>query len=70
MDREDDLYPAFLIARRLGVSRQLVYSWIKQGKLKPAGLAADERALYSYAAAARVERDTRLNDPAGQRRTA
>lgn len=59
MDRDEDLYPAFLIARRLGVSRQLVYSWTKAGKLRPRDHGADGRPLYSYADAAQVERDTR-----------
>ncbi len=55
---DGDLKPAFLIARGLGVSRQLVYWWVKTGKLKPAGQGEDGRALYSYRAAARVDRDT------------
>jgi transposase-like protein len=54
-----DLQPAFLIARHLGVSRQLVYSWVKAGKLSASATAADGRALYSFRAAAQVERDTR-----------
>lgn len=57
MDR--DLLPAFLIARRLGVSRQLVYWWAKNDKLKPAGEGDDGRPLYSYRLAATVERDMR-----------
>ena len=67
MDREDDLYPAFMIARRLHVSRQLVYTWTKAGKLQPAGYGVDGRALYSYADAVKVELQARLNDPANQR---
>ncbi len=60
MDQRDpDLKPAFLIARGLRVSRQLVYSWVKSGKLAPAGEGADGRALYSYQAAAVVDRDTK-----------
>lgn len=59
MDQEGDLQPGYRIARKLGVSRQLVNSWRASGKLKPAGLGADGRPLYSLAAAILVERDTR-----------
>jgi hypothetical protein len=59
VDRDpSDLQPAFLIARGLGVSRQLVYWWVRAGKLKKAGTAADGRPLYSYRAAARVDSQT------------
>lgn len=58
MDQDPDLLPAFLVARGLGVSRQLVYWWVKTGKLKQAGTAADGRPLYSYRAAARVDSKT------------
>lgn len=64
---QGDLLPAFLVARKLGVSRQLVYWWVKAGKLHPAGEAEDGRALYSYRAAAVVERDTRRS-PLSRRR--
>lgn len=57
MDRDVDLYPAYLIAKRLGVSRQLVHYWVKSGKLKQADSAADGRALYRYADAVRVDRE-------------
>jgi hypothetical protein len=57
--RDPDLRPAFLIARDLRVSRQLVYTWIKSGKLTRAAEGANGRALYSLSAAAVVERDTR-----------
>jgi hypothetical protein len=59
VDQDPDLLPAFLIARGLGVSRQLVYWWVKNGKLKRAGTAKDGRALYSYRAAAKVDRDSK-----------
>lgn len=56
---DSDLQPAFVIARRLGVSRQLVYSWTKCGKLPPHGNGRDGRPLYSYRAAAVVDRAAR-----------
>lgn len=56
---QGDLLPAFLIARKLDVSRQLVYWWVRAGKLRVAGRAADGRPLYSYSAAAKVDRDTK-----------
>jgi hypothetical protein len=56
---QGDLLPAFLIARQLGVRRQLVYWWVKSGKLSVADTATDGRALYSFSAAAVVERETR-----------
>lgn len=59
MDQHGDLQPAYLVARNLGVSRQLVYWWTRSGKLHRAGKAADGRPLYSLSAAARVERETR-----------
>jgi hypothetical protein len=59
VDREVDLYPAFIVARKLGVSRQLVRSWVVSGKLEPAGEGKDGRALYRYADAVKVDRDTR-----------
>lgn len=58
MDR-GDLLPAFLIARQLGVSRQLVYWWTRTGKLDQAGEGADGRALYSLRQAAGVDRATK-----------
>lgn len=59
MDQHGDLQPAYLVAKRLGVSRQLVYWWTRSGKLEQADTARDGRALYSLTAAARVERETR-----------
>lgn len=56
---QGDLLPAFLIARNLGVSRQLVYWWTRNGKLEAAGKGEDGRPLYSYRAAAQVDRETR-----------
>jgi len=56
---QGDLLPAFLIARQLQVSRQLVYWWVRSGKLAPAGEGADGRPLYSFIDAALVERETR-----------
>lgn len=58
MDR-GDLLPAFLIARHLGVSRQLVYWWTRNGKLEQAGEASDGRPLYSLRQAAAVDRTTK-----------
>lgn len=60
MDRDTpDQLPAYLIARGLGVSRQLVYWWVTAGKLRCVGTARDGRPLYSYRAAAEVDRATR-----------
>lgn len=59
MDQLGDLQPAYLVAKHLGVSRQLVYWWTRSGKLKPADTARDGRPLYSMRQAAAVERDTR-----------
>jgi len=56
---QGDLLPAFLIARELGVSRQLVYWWTRNGKLDRAGRAADGRPLYSLRQAAGVDRETK-----------
>ena len=64
---QGDLLPAFLIARQLQVSRQLVYWWVRDGKLKVADTAADGRPLYSFSAAALVERETRRS-PRSHRR--
>lgn len=60
MSGDDVRYlPAFLIARNLAVSRQLVYWWIKNGKLSQAETAKDGRPLYDRHEAARLERDMR-----------
>jgi predicted site-specific integrase-resolvase len=66
---QDDLLPAFLIARRLGVSRQLVYWWTRNGKLDAVGEGEDGRPLYSLSIAAAVERDMRRS-PLSRRATA
>jgi hypothetical protein len=57
----DALLPAFLLARRLGVSRQLINSWVKANKLTPACEAADGRPLYRYLDAAVLEAKMRAN---------
>lgn len=56
---DSDLQPAFSIAKKLGVSRQLVYWWTRNGKLGVAGTAPDGRALYSLRQAAAVDRATK-----------
>jgi DNA-binding transcriptional MerR regulator len=56
-----------MVARRLGVSRQLLRSWATSGKLQPAGYAPDGRPLYRLVDAAEVEQQTR-NDPRSSRR--
>ncbi len=56
---DQDHLPAFLIARRLGVSRQLVYWWTRNDKLPTAATAEDGRPLYSLRTAAEVERNMR-----------
>lgn len=52
---DPSLLPAFLIARRLGVSRQLVYWWKTKGHLPQADTGADGRPLYDIRAAAALE---------------
>lgn len=47
--------PAAMVARRLGVSRQLLNSWVQSGKLQPAEHTAKGRPLYRTIDAARVE---------------
>lgn len=49
------LLPAFLIARRLGVSKQLVYWWKTKGHLEPAAEGDDGRPLYDLRVASRLE---------------
>lgn len=56
---DPSLLPAFLIARRLGVSRQLVYWWKTKGHLPQAGTAEDGRPLYDLRVAARLEASMR-----------
>lgn len=55
---DGDLLPAFLIAKEVGVSRQLVYWWVKTGRLEKAG-EHNGRALYSLTAAARLDKAMR-----------
>lgn len=57
----DELLPAAWCARKVKVSRQLFYSWVRRGLIEPAGEAADGRPVYSVAAARRVEVRTRLS---------
>jgi transposase len=59
VDQHGDLQPAYLVAKKLGVSRQLVYWWTRSGKLEQAGQAEDGRPLYSMRSALMVERETR-----------
>lgn len=59
MDQYGDLQPAYLVAKQLGVSRQLVYWWTRSGKLRPVDTAHDGRPLYSMREALMVERETR-----------
>lgn len=59
--------PVAMVARRLGESRQLVHAWVRSGKLRPAGYAADGRPLVRYVDAVEVEARTR-NDPRSSRR--
>lgn len=53
------LLPAAHIARKLGVSRQLVYSWVRAGKLEKAATATGGRPLYRFLDAALVDREAR-----------
>jgi len=56
---DGDLLPAALVAKRLGVSKQLVYWWVRTGKLERAATAADgRRPLYSLRSAAEVDKAT------------
>lgn len=61
LDGPDALLPAFLLARRLGVSRQLVNYWHKNGKLEAAGQGVDGRPLFRLLDGARLEADMRAN---------
>ena len=51
--------PAAMVARRLGVSRQLFADWVRRGKLSPAAHGPNGRPLYRLIDAAEVERQTR-----------
>lgn len=53
--------PAALVARRVGVSRQLLYAWIKAGDLTAIRTAPDGRALYHVRQALEVNRDKKLS---------
>lgn len=52
---DPSLLPAFLIARRLGVSRQLVYWWKVKGHLPQAGTGEDGRPLFDVRVAGALE---------------
>lgn len=54
--------PAAMVARRLGVSRQLLADWVRRGKLQPYDHAPDGRPLYRLIDAAEVEQQTRRSD--------
>lgn len=61
--------PAAMVARRLGVSRQLFNSWVRSGKLEPADHGAGGRPLYRHVDAAAVEEQTRNSPSSSRRRT-
>lgn len=61
--------PAAMVARRLGVSRQLLHTWAASGKLQPAEHAPDGRPLYRYIDAAEVEAQTRNDRRSSRRRS-
>lgn len=56
---DQDLLPAAIAARKVGVSRQLLYTWVKRDLLKPADRTEDGRPLYSLRRVLEVERRTR-----------
>lgn len=56
--------PAAMVARRLGVSRQLFADWVRRGKLQPAEHGPNGRPLYRLIDAAEAERQTRRSDQA------
>lgn len=66
---DGDLLPGALIAKRLGVSKQLVHWWVKSGKLPQADTARDGRPLYRLLDAALVEREMKRS-PYSRRSTA
>jgi transposase-like protein len=53
---DGDLLPASIVAKKLGVSKQLVHWWVRNGHLAPAET-VNGRKLYSLKEAARVERE-------------
>src|SRR5688500_6542649 len=55
------LLPAFLLARRLALSRQLVNYWHKSGKLEQAGEGVDGRPLFRFIDGAKLEAAMRDN---------
>lgn len=61
MDHDPEALPAFLCARRCGVSRQLFHSWVRRGLITPVGNGRDGRPLYDLRQALTVERDTALS---------
>lgn len=67
LDSPDAKLPAFMIARKLRVSRQLVNYWRTSGKLAQAGEGADGRPLYRLLDAAVLEAKMR-NDPKSSRK--
>jgi hypothetical protein len=56
--------PAAMVARRLGVSRQLFADWVRRGKLCPYVRAPDGRPLYRYVDAVEAEQQTRRSEQA------
>ncbi len=61
MNPDEVNLPAFLCARRCGVTRQLFYTWIRRGLITQAGTGRDGRPLYDVRHALAVERDTALS---------
>jgi hypothetical protein len=64
----DALVAAKEAQAQLGVSLSLICMWVSQGKLQVRGHRGRVK-LYRWGDLLQVERDTRRNDPAGQRRT-
>lgn len=55
----DVLVPAWFVCRHLGIPKQTFHSWVRSGKLSPAGRTAAGRPLYRYGDALAAERATR-----------
>lgn len=55
------LLPAFMLAEKLGVTKQLIYYWRKSGKLSPAAEGMDGRPLYRLLDGQRLEARMRNN---------
>ncbi len=68
LDSPTALLPAFMIARKVQVSKQLVSTWVKSEKLKPAGEGADGRPLYRLMDAWQLEAAMRNNPRSSRRR--